>query len=238
MRQLKLIFAAIVLISPFTANAGVIAIFSDINSMNLDSPGRNQMLTNLLGGGTNVLVSKQNNASYNTDFAGFYNSLAGVTGTFTSADLGASDLVGVDLLFINNGCCSASGQPYSASEIDAIADYLLMGGSLGLVSEPCCGATPGPMNDFLAAIGSSMSFGNHRSGGTTVILDTFLTAGVTNYLPTTFNPIFGGTAAVTQGGFAAVAFEELDVAAPVSEPGTLALLGIGLLAFGLRRRRN
>jgi len=210
------------------ANAGMITIFSDINSMNSATSGRDQLLLNTLGGANSVLVSKQNNASYNTDFSGFYNGLSGVTGTFSGAELTNQLLSGIDLLFINNGCCGNSGQPYSSDETTVISNFLSSGGSLALLSEPCCGGDVAGMNLFLSQVGSTMSFGGHKSGGATVINDTVITAGVSGYNPNTFNHIMGGISAVEQGGFTAVAYEYTsDV--PESGPIALLLLSLGML---------
>ncbi len=223
------------LLTSTASNAGVIAVFSDINSMDFASAGRNQMLTNLLGSGTEVLVSKQNTAPYNTDFAGFYNGLAGVTGTFTSGEITSAVLSGIDLLFLNLGCCSSSVSNYDAGEIAAISDFLSVGGSVGVVWEPCCGGDEAAATAFLAAIGSSIEFGSHASGGATVILDTFLTAGVSEYLPNTFSRLTGGTAAVQQGGLTAVAFETVN---SVPEPAALFTLCMGIAAIAARRRKT
>jgi len=227
-----------ILMSPISS-AGIISIFSDINSMNDSTSGRNQMLTNLLGAGTSVLVSKQNSANFYTDFNGFYNGLGGVTSSLTGAELNSGLLSGIDLLFINNGCCSLSGQPYSTAEISVIASFVASGGTLGLLSEPCCGGDLSGMNAFLAGIGSSMSFASHdaRKGSTTLI-PSFLTAGVASYNVNTFNPILGGIGVALLNGNAAVAYELIGETKPVPAPATLALFGLGLAGLGWSRRKK
>jgi len=101
---MKKIFGLLLCLYIGSANAGLIVVFSDINSMGSSTSGRNQMLTNLLGSGSSVLVSKQNAAPFNTDFNGFFNSLSGVSSSFTGSEITAGMLSGIDLLFVNNGC--------------------------------------------------------------------------------------------------------------------------------------
>jgi hypothetical protein len=217
------------------ANAGLITVFSDINYMNDSSTSRDQVLTNLLGAGTSVLVSKQNTASYNTDFSGFYDGLSGVSSSFTSGELTSGTLDGIDLLFINNGCCSSAGQPYSISEIAIINTFLGAGGTLGFLSEPTSlGSTPA-LNLFLSSLGSSMSFGAHQQiSGLATINPSFLSVGVSSFQLNSFAEVIGGTAAFSLNGKAGVAFEALpNVSVP--EPSTLAIFALGMIGLASRR---
>lgn len=233
-RLLSAFLAPIVLVCTLFASqglyAGTIVLFTDINSMDTSTVGRDQILTNLLGAGTNVLVSKQNDASYNTDFAGFYNDLPGVTGTFSAEEISSGTLAGVDLLFLNNGCCTGSGQPYSIAEIADIASFVSAGGTLGIVAEPCCGGDLPGINELLAGVGSSMTVGAHnQDSGSATILSTWLTAGVVDHSINTFNPIIGGEAAVTLGGQTAIAFEGEVVNIPTVPVPAIDIWGLLLL---------
>ncbi|MFT6908416.1 MAG: hypothetical protein ACJAS1_005117 [Oleiphilaceae bacterium] len=112
------------------SNAAIITIYLRYNLMNSSRSGRDLILSKLLVRGTTVLTSKQNSAPYDTDLNVFFNSLSVVSSSSPSNELSIGMLKGIDLLFINNGCCGDSGQPYSVSETTAITGYLTLDGNL------------------------------------------------------------------------------------------------------------
>src|SRR4051812_49879994 len=97
------------LLSSGVANASTIELFGDVNSMSDNTAASKQLLLNLLGAGTTVLESQQIPGDFPPAgaFSSFYATVPGVTASLSSATINASLLSGVNLLFLNMGCCAA-----------------------------------------------------------------------------------------------------------------------------------
>ncbi|SFI95478.1 hypothetical protein [Albimonas pacifica] len=221
--------------------SAMFVVFSDVNSMDSTSAPRDAILTNLLGGGDSVLVSdKVSGYPSGSVFSTFYDGLDGVAATLRSDELGASDLVGVDLLFLNLACCSPSAANYSATETAAFVAFEQAGGTVAILAEPCCGGDMDGVNDFLAELGTGLSLATHSmSSGVATLADDPLMAGATGYAPSTFNPILGGTALATVDGLSAISGSGGATSSPVPAPAALPLLAgaLGLLGLAARRAR-
>jgi hypothetical protein len=240
----RILFSCVVgimgLLSPRVASAGTIALFGDVNSMSNITAARNQLLLNLLGTGTTVLESQQipGDVPGAGTFSSFYSTVPGVSGSLSSANVDAALLAGVDLLFLNMGCCAAAPtNPYSGTEIAAMAAFLASGGNIGILAEPCCyDATKGGyINAMLTAMGSTIQAVNWTDdGGVAIAGPSPLAAGVVGYTPTTFVYYSGGTVVQSLNGQAMIVAETVGTAVP--EPTLLILLASGLIGFGARRR--
>ena len=220
--------------------ASTIALFSDINSTSNPTSDRNQLLTNLLGAGTSVLISDQtsDNAGPSDSLNTLYNSLSGTSSTLVTSELDSSLLSGLDLLFLELGAYASN--PYSVDEIFAINNFIGSGGNLGIVAEPVNTGLDS-VNNLLSDLNTTFNLGTHTNltgegTGPTSVLPTTLTVGVVNYSLLTFNPISGGIAAIQQNSLTGVAFES-NSAVPV--PAAVWLFGTALVGFiGVSRRRK
>ena len=232
-------FVIVLLASIGVAQASTVVLFSDVNSTQTASAGRNQLLTNLLGAGSSVLISDQTNGNFSPSGSlnTFFNGLAGTVSTLSTSELDGSTLAGLDLLFLELGAFAAN--PYSASEILAINNFVASGGNLGIVAEPV-GTGLGSVNTLLSDLGTSFSLDTHtnttgQGTGPTTVLPTSLTVGVLSYSLLTFNPINGGIAAVQQNSLTGVAFESVAV---IPVPAAIWLFGTGLVGFAAISRRR
>jgi hypothetical protein len=236
MKQIKLIIAALFLISPLAANAGPIFLAGDSNIFNTNAD--NEIFFQNVFNGASV-------ANYAD------RSLAGLGTSATQANYGGSATITAAGLAGNDfGIFGYNRNSITAAELTAIVDFFNAGGSLFIYGEGNSAFTSvnSTMNQILAAVGSTMSLSltdNFDNGG----FNTFAAVGNgpfaegVNSWSTAYaaainigsgSAIISGTA---DNGFGvAVAFEGARVSVP--EPGTLALLGIGMFGMGLARRRK
>jgi len=233
MRKLKLIIAVLFLISPFAANAGLIAVVADVNAV----PASNFSFYDAILG-TNTSVAFSRNDEQQGNLANHYNSLAGVTAVDDASVLTAAILSGYDMLvvtrFFNNAI------DYTAAEIAAISDWVSSGGTFLAILESVANSPNLTVyNNFLADIGSSISYNGGRSCETpfsdTANAEATSLGPLDPFTVACYNYLDGGTAVYNYPDGTGVAF---DSAQSVPEPGTLALLGIGLFGMGLARRKK
>jgi len=224
-----------------TAQAATITVFSDINIWR-DSPllaGNAQLGLNMLGSSTNVLMSSQTGPVNDADaLAALYAAQGGVAFSRSGAALTGGLLAGLDLLVLDIAFDTLS--PYDASERSAIAAFLAGGGDVALIAESINQSIIDSFNTLLAEIGSSISYeGPDRAALGSQLADTILnvplTSGVASFEVAAINNLLGGTPAIQDEDFTAVAFEETSL---VPEPSTLALFGIGMAALVAWRRQK
>jgi len=234
MRKQKLLIAALFLISPFAANAGLIAVVADVNAVGADEIASG-FYDAVLGGGTSVAFSRSDEQQGN--LLNHYNGLAGVTAVEDNSVLTAASLSGYDTLVITRFFNSAID--YTAAEIAAIATWVAGGGTVLAILEAAANSAPlTGYNALLAGIGSTISYTGER----TTFFDGDIAAESTSlgalgvFDCDACAHLTGGTSVYIGDGGPFVAFDGDQVEVP--EPGTLALLGIGLFGMGLARRKK
>lgn len=234
------------------AGAGTIFVSGDTNIVNplagtFGAPvnvGNQTFFLNVLAGGSTVLVleSVGSGSAANADgeVNDFYNSQAGVSSSILSGDVTAAALFGVDLFF-----APLPDDAFSASEIVALSDFLIGGGTIFFTGEniDVLLVANSAINDALAALGSGMAIvpdvfdaGFQTASGVQIVADPF-TAGVASFTYAAPSQVSGGTTLFFGSEDQPfVAYESTE--APVAEPGTLLLLGTGLVALYYRRRNQ
>lgn len=204
MRQIRLIIAAILVISPFAANATVIQ-FEGIAPPGFETTWLNAGISTYTEAGFDITTNDTSQAFFESGTYGG-NGLSGASG---------------DALFFQN-----STTLFTLDESG--------GGLFGLTSLDAGGLFSGS---------GTVQVTGYLSGGGTVqsILNLVNVSGTAGVLPTfTFGAAWNNLTAFdllrTNGNF--IAFDNITLTTTVPEPGTLALLGLGLFGMGLARRRK
>jgi len=236
----------IAMMTPTVTQAGMITVFSDVDTFyngSLAQAGNQQLAKNMLGGGDNVLISRQRNGGLNTGIGDIYNTTAGVSAQNSSSELSLSYLSNFDLVILDLGYSESNF--YDDYELGALSSYLLSGGNIGLIGESYenSNVSVNEYNYILSGLGSSIRYeSNERccSGYQLAdsVIDTPLTTGVSSFMYASGNNLLGGNAAVSDNGFNLVAFETFGDITPVPVPASFSLFVIGMLGFRLMQGRK
>jgi hypothetical protein len=198
-------------------------------------PGNQQFYTNVLQGGSKVVVLSH---AFNTSTIvnNYYNNLAGVTSTIIAGTVTSAHLTGVDLFV-----APLPDDAFTPSEITALSSFLAGGGSIFFTGDHSYFATGNAaVNNALSALGSGMSitsssfdYGWWTASSSQIAADPF-TAGVNTFTYAYPGMVSGGkTLLFGSGGQPFVTYEVTVVPIPTS----ILLLGIGLLRLiGFRKK--
>lgn len=219
----------------------------DSTFINIGSEGGNRFLTNLIGGGSNVVAQDGLNSFFNGEVDGFYGGLAGVSYSAIgpTASIGPKRLAGQDLF--------VSVQPandFTPAEAMALGSFLDGGGNVFVAGEYDVPSEPGnadrvaataSVNGLLSQLGSAMriqSGGFDESGSETAngpLAANALTAGITSFDYGYAAPVEGGktlfTTADSETPFIASEAYETSDTPKIPAPPALLLLASGAAAL-------
>ena len=235
-----------------SASAGIIVVSGDENitdalvgkGVSFD-PGDQQFFSNLLGGGTHVLVQGTDTIGIDTPVANtntYYSSLAGVTSAIQSGPITAASLAGIDL-FVS----AIPANAFTAGEVSALSSFSAAGGTIFLMGD-ALNFAPTPdanLNALLTGLGSALQIvpdnldsGFRQATGSQIATEP-LTAGVTTFTYAFVSRVSGGTPLFyTSGGPANGGAPFIETSA-VPEPSSLLLTGTaGLMVMAYARRRG
>jgi hypothetical protein len=226
--------------------AGMIILSGDINIFDglpggqNPTAGNSTFFSNVLGGGTSVLIENGYSSNQHTLLNNFYNSLGGVNSAILGAPISGAALSGVNLFVTMLPSAS-----YDAGEIAALSTFLSGGGTVMFVGENSNFPNENArINAALGSLGSGMSLNNtlfepgFQIATGAQIAAHALTAGINSftYAAPSEVTVNGGTALFFgQGGQPFVA---VDGQNRVPDTGaTIPLFGLimGLLAWCARR---
>jgi hypothetical protein len=196
--------------------------------------GNQQFFDNILQGGTTVVTLDHGPSGLPaaTSVNDYYNSLSGVTSALVFGDVTDADLAGADL-FVS----AIPNNPYTATEISALANFLAGGGDIFFLGEVGAAGWPvgnGRINDALTALGSGLSIVpatniSGPSSGTQIAVDPF-TTGVASFSYLVASEVTGGSALFSgPGSRTFIAYEQQIPQVPVAP--IIWLLGIGSLGL-------
>jgi hypothetical protein len=187
------------------AEAGLIILSGDQNMSDAlvgngtpINPGNERFFSNVLGGGTHVVVQGTDLSGIDTPVANintYYNTIAGVTSTIQSGPVTTASLSGVNL-FVS----AIPASSFAIGEISALSAFSASGGTIFLLGDTSVLATAqdANLNALLAGLGSNMRIvpgnidpGFHLATGAQIVSDP-LTIGVTSITYAGVSPVTGG----------------------------------------------
>jgi hypothetical protein len=245
MRKIFLYFLTLLVVFGFSVDSAKATIFlsGDGNIINpiepsiivSVDPGNQQFFENILQGGTSVLIlqgaSGGSAAEWCSHLITFYTDLGKI------ASLISGPVTGAQLAGVNLFIAPVPADPFDASEISALNNFLTGGGSIFFLgeNEMNYARENGYINDALIALGSSLSIiggsidaGFHTVTDSQIVVDPF-TTGVTSFSYGYTSQVVGGTYLLFESG--GQPFVEFSGAALVLEPSTMILLGYGLIGL-------
>jgi hypothetical protein len=218
-----------ILLAVASVQAGTIVLSGDVTPSysltdtgpNLSHAGNIQFFTNLLNGGDAVAVVRQNSdLPAWQEIDEFYAGITGVTSTVVS-EISTS---GIDLNTVDLLIAPLPGTAFSGSDVDAISDFLSMGGTAFFMGDSSSWSeSNGIINDALTSLGSGLGLTDalinpgQQIATSGAINPSVLTTGVTSFAYGSTSIVSGGTPIIFAGlDQPFIAFETLVKTATVN----------------------